>query len=416
MQVSLSLLSVAGCFTVGLLQGASAWSSALEDGTVHFDVRLRFEDADTADLAGSESLTLRTRLGFETAPVEGLSGLVEFEAIRQLNAAEDANLAGQNDTGVPRVGISDPEATEINRAWVRWAEAGGALKLGRQRIILEDSRFVGNVGWRQNEQTFDAVRFTLGEPASAWSADYVYVDRVQRIFGDDAPGGADFRAETHLIHGSYSIDARWKIAAFAYLQDLATVEGAPFDGSNDTVGLRLTGSLPLNASWKFSYAASYAHQRDNGGNPATSEFDLGYFSVATKLSAGAGSLGVGWERLEGNGTRMFTTPLATVHGFNGWADVFLGASIGGGLGSGLDDFYLDGSYKVPLGGGLLVRAVYHWFTPENGAGSYGRELDLLAVYALSERLDLVAKYADFSTETASLVDTRKCFVQLDFEY
>jgi hypothetical protein len=33
-------------------------------------------------------------------------------------------------------------------------------RLGRQRILPEDQRYVGGVGWRQNEQTYDGVSFT----------------------------------------------------------------------------------------------------------------------------------------------------------------------------------------------------------------------------------------------------------------
>jgi hypothetical protein len=41
---------------------------------------------------------------------------------------------------------------------VQYATKALDLTLGRQRINLDDQRFVGSVGWRQNEQTFDAVR------------------------------------------------------------------------------------------------------------------------------------------------------------------------------------------------------------------------------------------------------------------
>ncbi len=55
--------------------------------------------------------------------------------------------------------VADEEAYEINRfQFTNTSLPGTTLTLGRQRILLDDQRFIGNSGWRQNEQTFDAFR------------------------------------------------------------------------------------------------------------------------------------------------------------------------------------------------------------------------------------------------------------------
>ena len=55
--------------------------------------------------------------------------------------------------------VADPESYEINRLQLtNTSIIDTTITLGRQRIVLDDHRFVGNVGWRQNEQTFDALR------------------------------------------------------------------------------------------------------------------------------------------------------------------------------------------------------------------------------------------------------------------
>ena len=52
--------------------------------------------------------------------------------------------------------VPDPRGTELNRFQITNTSLPGTrTTLGRQRIVLDDSRFVGNVGFRQNEQTFD---------------------------------------------------------------------------------------------------------------------------------------------------------------------------------------------------------------------------------------------------------------------
>jgi hypothetical protein len=50
--------------------------------------------------------------------------------------------------------VADPAFLAINRfALLNNSLANTTLTLGRQRIVLDDARFVGNGGWRQNEQT-----------------------------------------------------------------------------------------------------------------------------------------------------------------------------------------------------------------------------------------------------------------------
>ena len=56
--------------------------------------------------------------------------------------------------------VPDPENIELNCLQIAWQKNGNGIVLGRQRINLDDQRWVGSVGWRQNEQTFDAVRGT----------------------------------------------------------------------------------------------------------------------------------------------------------------------------------------------------------------------------------------------------------------
>ena len=95
-------------------------------------------------------------------------------------------------------------ATEINRAQVSFSGfEHTALTLGRQRIILGDARHVGNVGFRQNEQTFDALRLAW-TGAEHLKLDYIYLDRVHRIFGDDHPAG-EWDLDAHLIDATLDL-------------------------------------------------------------------------------------------------------------------------------------------------------------------------------------------------------------------
>src|SRR3546814_5482681 len=77
--------------------------------------------------------------------------------------------------------IADPQNIELNRLHLQYrGVAGSIVTVGRQRINLDDQRFVGSVGWRQNEQTFDAARLesTFGpvqvDATYAWSNRTIY--------------------------------------------------------------------------------------------------------------------------------------------------------------------------------------------------------------------------------------------------
>src|SRR5690606_30341465 len=111
--------------------------------------------------------------------------------------------------------VADPENLELNRFQVSWMREGTGVTLGRQRIVLDNARFVGNVGWRQNEQTFDAVRgqARLGPI----TVDATYSASQRTVFGSDSPND-HYDGDLVLLNGGIdlpSFDAR----AFAYLID-----------------------------------------------------------------------------------------------------------------------------------------------------------------------------------------------------
>ncbi|MEO7187124.1 MAG: hypothetical protein ABIW58_01810, partial [Sphingomicrobium sp.] len=142
-QVTLSALSAAICTMPAQAQNLKVKPL--------LDLRLRYEDVDQDGIAReARALTTRVRAGaeFKTGP---WSVLAEGEATGALSEKYFSGLNSR--TNLPLV--ADPENIELNRLQLQYR---GVPKLvatvGRQRINLEDQRFVGSVGWRQNEQTF----------------------------------------------------------------------------------------------------------------------------------------------------------------------------------------------------------------------------------------------------------------------
>ena len=284
--------------------------------------------------------------------------------------------------------IADPEAIELNRAFLRYTDeqGRGEVVAGRQRILFDDQRFVGNVGWRQNEQTFDAALARTSMGIDGLSLTYAYLWEIQRIFGDDGPSNRrDFDSNTHLLRVAYDVHPAFQPVAFVYLTDFDNSPG----NSADTFGLRATGSHGLGEGLTARYQLSYALQTDGGSNAV--DYEAHYaLADATLVSGTWGALGAGFELLgSDDGTAVFVTPLATAHKFNGFADAFLN----NGGASGLRDVYASYAPKLPLGlGGKLV---YHYFEADHGGAELGHEFDAVLVRGFGKHVKVVGKFGYF---------------------
>ncbi|HEY6868957.1 MAG TPA: alginate export family protein, partial [Novosphingobium sp.] len=225
--------------------------------------RLRYENVETPTV-DADAVTMRLRAGFELKHEDGLSFLAEGEGTLGIDNHYNAFpfAIADRQRRIQFATVSDPQNVELNRLQIGWKGKLGALTIGRQRINLDDQRFVGSVGWRQNEQTFDAVRAET--KVGGVSIDATYANAQRSIFGiDGGPRqsyGGDF-----LFGGVSTKIGKVNAKAFAYL--LSYDEAFFYGNSSATYGGRLTTSLPLSKLVKLNLAASYAHQTDYGTNP-----------------------------------------------------------------------------------------------------------------------------------------------------
>ncbi|MGD2131492.1 MAG: alginate export family protein [Maricaulaceae bacterium] len=371
---------------------------AIAGGSPILDLRLRYAGIDQVGFAEDASaLTLRTKAGWQTAPFRGFTGLIEFEDVRAI--VEDYNST-QNGKGTFPV-EADPEVTELNRAQIAWTNGDGLSATGgRQRIIFDNARFVGNVGWRQDEQTFDAVRG--GYSAGNFSASYAYVWGVERIFAE----AADFESDSHLLNASYTVSDAVKLGGFAYALDFEEAPGL----STATYGASISGAVPV-ADFNLNYSATLATQSDYGDNPA--DIDLGYGAANLSVAHGPFSLGGGYEVLEGDGANGFATPLATLHAFQGWADVFLNTPA-----SGIEDTSVTARFAPDWSGGAVsnpaLLVIWHDFSAEQGGGDLGSEIDVQLTARFTPNVTGVVKFADYDGPTFGPADRTKVWVGLQF--
>ena len=389
-------------------------SDLFTQGKPILDARYRFENVDqNNDLRDANAQTLRTRAGFQSGQWYGLSGLLEVDNVSRIgDDAYNSTRNGQKEYAV----VADPDGTEVNQALLRYDHKLGSAVLGRQRINLDNQRFIGSVAWRQNEQTFDGALTQL-KPLDGLTLSYAYLDQVNTVFGpdngryDNLTNPANIDGHSHLINAQYVFMPQLTATAYSYLLDLDNIAVAPTAAegtlSSQTSGLRLNGVVA-----GVSYALEYAQQKDYGDNPLEldSEYylaELGYTLKGVQLKAGYEVLGGD----NGSGNRAFQTPLATKHAFQGWADQFLTTPA-----DGIEDAYLG--VTAPLLGGTL-QAWYHDFSTEQGSDEYGNEIDLSYAHPIPGVKGLVGllKYATYdSDDKARTVDTDKVWLQLQYTY
>ncbi len=384
MKLGACVISGITLMAAGSAASASGITEAIKGGEVSGDFRLRMESVTQDNpLNDANALTVRSRLGYRTADYKGLTAFMEFENITALN--DDYEPIPSNPTKTESV-VADPEGTEVNQLYLKYVSGGHAITAGRQRVILDNARFVGNVGWRQNEQTFNAIVFTVDSVADT-SLVYAYVDGVNTILG------GEYDTAAYIFNASYAGLSAGKITGYSYVIEL---DDAPL-ASNSTLGLRFSGAADV-AKTKVSYTLEYAKQSDYGEGT-----DINAQYLLAELGADFSGVGIklGYEVLgDGNGVNdaSFSTPLATKHAFNGWADVFLTTPA-----DGLQDIYLSVTTNVK---GVKLLAVYHDYSADTGNADHGSEINLLAAKKYGDHYTVLLKYADYSAGDSG-TDTRK---------
>jgi hypothetical protein len=256
-----------------------------------------------------------------------------------------------------------------------------------------------------------------------------------------------------IFNISYKFIPQLKLTGYAYL--LSARSGVinqstrqpypPFNGGN-TYGINATGDIQLSKDVKFSYLGEYAIQKDpyaKDGLAAKPKIDADFYRVEGKLS-GYGFFGtLGYERFQGadkGEVAGFTTPFATLHAYEGWADKFL-AYVATSMAYGLKDAYATIGYTHKDYGTLSL--TYHKFDADKSQGyigqnpvnpsplpskNFGDEIDVLYTVNLTKRLNFLAKAAWYNGKDSMSIlnsnpsfpltknDLTKYWIQLTYKY
>lgn len=415
-------------FSAQSTQAAQTLTEGLQTGsTVKVNVRTRYEDVSWDGLKDSDALTVRSRLSYQSGAWNGFAITAEMDNVSEIDNKVDYRTWARDPKNPGTAIISDPKGTDLNQAVLSYSTFNNQIKAGRQRIVLDNSRFIGNVGWRQNEQTYDGVSFT-NKSIRYTNIFVAHIHNVNRIFGDETPLQGDYKQDTNLVNVSYTGFEAGKLTGYAYLIDNLTdpylvaaavsptttqVAANKSALSNNTYGVRWAST----ANPSFMYTLEYAKQKSSDDNPFEYSADYKFAEVSTTLGRFVPALG--YEILgSDNGGKAFATPFATLHAFNGWADRFLTTPV-----NGLKDAYVNLGATVA---GVQLLASYHDYKSDVKGIDYGTEWNLSASKKFGATTYLI-KYAAFkndgllekvvaSAPTATLSDTTKFWIQADWNF
>jgi len=381
------------------------------NGAVKADLNYRWENVDQdAGTTNTHSLsdpktananTARLRLGYLTPYFHDFQAYGEYEGNYALQEDYNSSVNGRSTYST----IKDPDRSELNQFWLAYKGINDTLiKVGRQRIKLDDDRFIGNVGWRQMEQTYDSVLITHNnQTLFGLTVNAGYIDHVQGVDGKTESLNAP------ILNMNYKVNDWGNLVGYGYWLDYRD-SAANKALSSQTYGIRFDGKSPQ--FWdrvNFLYTTEWSNQSNYADNP--NQYQLDRFNFMGGATAFNLTLQGAVEQLNGLGATKadskyaFQTPLGTNHAFQGWADLFLTTP-----GQGIRDVFATASYKMQ-NDSLILTGVYHDFYDDTGKTQYGNEWDFSALKKFGKHYSVLAKYANFNTNSGSFTDTQKIWIQ-----
>ncbi|GAB6071439.1 alginate export family protein [Thiomicrorhabdus hydrogeniphila] len=387
-------LALSSCLLAPSLANAGDnFTEALTGGKTNVDITVRYESVDQDGSSNGSAFTERTRIGYKTGDFKGFNAFVEMSGTESIGSRDDYHVAAGPDADTNAKGVVlDPAVTRLNQAWLSYSISKSNFKVGKQRIIM-DNRFLGNVGWRQTEQVYNGFHATIKEFDTV-SFDYAYIAE------QDTPLGTQVPMATHALQADIKVIPGATITGYGYFIDKLNSTA-----DSQTLGARIKGSTALSESFNLTYFAEYADQSKYEDAPSNTGGDYYHFKLGGKFKGFNAT--IAQEKLGGDGTSSFQTPLATLHLYNGWADKFLSTPL-----NGLVDTYATLGTKVS---GIKLAAAYHDYKSDKNSDNYGSEVNLLAAKKFGKNYLVGLKYADYSADTYA-TDTSKLWVWTSIKF
>lgn len=361
---------------------ASEIDQFLSESKVDLNFRYRAEFVDQDDATDKDSAlanTLRSRVTLTTGSLKGFSALIEGDNV--LHITDDFNDGENGNTDYDKV--LDQETTQLNQVYLQYTGFDSTVKLGNQRINLDNQRHVGGVAFRQDEATFDAVSIT-NHSIDKTTVFLAIANNRNNIKNEN------LEEDITLLNVKYAATPDLTTTGFYYdIQNLGGVDG----NDSTTIGVRADAKVS-----DINIEAELA-QQDQSTDAKPMYYHL---SAATKVSQVTAKLGL--EVLgSDDGKGAFSTPLGTNHKFLGWSDTY----IGGNGANGIQDLYAN---LVTTVAGVKLVGQFHSFSADEGSDDYGTELGFLAEKSINN-YGVSLKLSQFNaTDESGQVDVTKVWL------
>ena len=360
--------------------------------------------------------------------------------IKALATVQDVRVWGQDASTINRTTNADLNGLMLHEAWgeislldTNQTKLGNefALKIGRQELVYDDVRLLGNLDWLQQGRRHDMALLKYG--AKGWTAHLGLAFNQNR---EGKTGTVYNGIPTGYAAGTNGIGAAYKSLQFIYLgKKLATGNASflvikddfnqytttPASGTIAAIRTNTTGSWSrltlgsyVNTTVKklsLKAEAYYQTGKDKDGRGLSAYLLSGALTYATSPKT---AITIGEDYTSGKepgdaspGKNHRFDPLyGTPHKHWGLMDYFYVAD-GFGVG-GLSDLYVKARWK-PLDR-FTLQADFHQFASTNiivGADktamskpSFGQEVDVVGQYVITKQIGLEGGYSVFNSTDA----------------
>ncbi len=409
--------------------------------------------------SGDYFVSSRIRLHAKADILPDTSAFIQLQSVRTWGNDLGGSAAGANGgSGNAAFSANDGDASiGVHQAYFtlkNFATLPADLKVGRQEVVLDGHRILGNTGWTQGAQTHDAVRLTHAEGNHTLSYVYSLANEGSRGTAIGSSPNDDEDIEVHVFYANMQgILGGGLSLCFVSLDDDcstgATTAGVcantttnVVDNNIYTVGARQAGQLfGLDYRGEFYYqfgdaegdagstnrtAAGTPYSGTLGATGGLLDTDRSAYMFGVRLGKKFNnvmwkpSLTLWYDYLSGTSDadardgdyKTFNTLFDTGHKFYGFMDLFL-SNVGGGTARlGLVDYAIKTSIQPAKD--WKVKADFHYFTTAESIGvntnlsgsdarnqdgnELGSEIDLTLVHKYNANTTISAGYSKFWQE------------------
>jgi hypothetical protein len=348
-------------------------------------------------------------------------------------AVQDVRVWGQDVSTINRTTTQDNNGLMLHEAWAEIALTDTTnkntklgLKIGRQELVYDDQRLLGNLDWLQQARRHDAAVLKLDVKNFTIHTGFAFNQNKENASGikyNSTPPG-NYPASTNGGSMYKSMEyayAGYKLkngtVSFLFLSDQFSkyhtdmVNNTPSKIYDDGVWNRYTTGLYLLNNYKalsVTAAAYYqAGENANGTKISGALLSGAAFYNVNKIFTIGGGVDYTTGGTNGSTNKAFDPLYGTPHKFWGTMDYYYAAS---GFGNkGLIDYYIK--TKLKPSASWLITADAHQFTSASGvkdatgnnlSRNFGNEIDVTGNYALTKNISFEAGYSHYFS-TASLV-------------